>query len=177
MRNIKAKLIAVVAAIALTVPLAVGGGVAATAAPSQPTRVLIVLFDQMLPKYTNQFDMPNYRSIRNAGTNFKNAYLGYMASETVIAHNVITSGQLPKHMGWTDEAYRDAGNLLAPAGAGEMHITGDLSLADYGTLISNEGYPKLADYLHGEFPGSKFIVSARSPTPWNRRSHRRATSG
>ena len=39
-----------------------------------------------------------------------------------------------------------------------MHITGDLSLADFGTLISHEGYPKLADYLHGAFPGTKFIV-------------------
>ena len=39
-----------------------------------------------------------------------------------------------------------------------MHITGDLSLANFGTLIDNEGYPKLADYLHDAYPGSKFIV-------------------
>ncbi len=39
-----------------------------------------------------------------------------------------------------------------------MHITGDLSLADFGTLITHEGYPKLADYLHSAFPGTKFIV-------------------
>ena len=110
----------------------------------------------MLPNYANRFDMPNFRAVRDAGTNFKQAYLGYMASETVIAHNVITSGLLPKHMGWVDEAYRDTENLLG-FGAGEMHITGDLSLADFGTLISHEDYSKLADYLHGAYE-EKFIV-------------------
>ena len=91
--------------------------------------MLIVLFDQICPQYANQFDMPNFRELRDAGTNFKNAYLGYMASETVIAHNVIMSGQLPKHMGWIDEAYRDAETCSARAPA-PMHITGDLSLAE-----------------------------------------------
>ena len=47
--------------------------------------MLIVLFDQMLPQYADEFDMPNFRPLRDSGTNFKMAYLGYMASETVIA--------------------------------------------------------------------------------------------
>src|SRR4051812_36279308 len=92
-------------------------------------------------------------------TNFKKAYLGYMASETVIAHNVITSGLEPRHMGWTDEAYRDHGNVFG-RGVDEMHITGDLSLADFATIEKNNGavYPKLADYLHTAYPGTKFIT-------------------
>lgn len=158
MKRMRIRLLVAVAMVSMALPTMAGGGVVASAAPAPPNRVLIVLFDQMLPEYANQFDMPNFRSVRDAGTYFKNAYLGYMASETVIAHNVITSGQLPKHMGWVDEAYRDAGNLLGK-GAGEMHITGDLSLANFGTLISHEGYPKLADYLHDAFPGKKFIVA------------------
>jgi hypothetical protein len=134
-----------------------GSAAAVRAASPPPTRVVIVLFDQMLSKYADQFAMPNFRRIRDAGTNFKNAYLGYMASETVIAHNVITSGQSPKNMGWVDEAYRDAGNLFGK-GADAMHITGDLSLADFGTLVNGEGYLKLADYLHDAYPGTKFIT-------------------
>jgi hypothetical protein len=134
-----------------------GAAPATTRAAAPPNRVLIVLFDQMLPKYADQFDMPNFRRIRDAGTDFKNAYLGYMASETVIAHNVITSGQLPRTMGWVDEAYRDSENLFGK-GVDAMHITGDLSLADFGTLIGHAGYPKLADYLHVAYPGTKFIV-------------------
>jgi hypothetical protein len=82
-----------------------------------------------------------------------------MASETVIAHNVITSGLLPKHMGYTDEAYRDTANIFGK-GADAMHITGDFSLADFGTVEKNAGqtYPKLADYLHAARPDGKFIT-------------------
>ena len=39
-----------------------------------------------------------------------------------------------------------------------MHITGDLSLADFQTLVAHGGYPKLADYLHAAYPGTKFIT-------------------
>jgi hypothetical protein len=41
-----------------------------------------------------------------------------------------------------------------------MHITGDLSLADFATVQKNHGqpYPKLADYLHTARPGTKFIT-------------------
>jgi hypothetical protein len=74
----------------------------------------------LVPAYADKFDMPNFRRIRDAGTEFKQAYLGYMASETVIAHNVITSGQSPRHMGWVDEAYRDSANLFGK-GVDAMH--------------------------------------------------------
>ena len=91
--------LATAAVVALTATLLVAGGPAASPAsakrPQAPTRVLIVLFDQMVPAYADQFDMPNFRSLRGRGQNFKKAYLGYMASETVIAHNVITSGRTP----------------------------------------------------------------------------------
>jgi arylsulfatase A-like enzyme len=155
MHTMKRGVVSIVALAALVFPST--GGSVAHGAPGRPTKVLIVLFDQMLPKYANQFDMPNFRALRDDGTNFKNAYLGYMASETVISHNVVVSGQLPKHMGWTDEAYRDTDNLLGN-GAGAMYITGDLNLANFGTLVDNEGYPKLADYLHAAQPGTKFIT-------------------
>ena len=47
------------------------------AGPPKPTpasRVVIVLFDQMLPQYADQFAMPNFRSLRDSGTDFKKAY-------------------------------------------------------------------------------------------------------
>jgi hypothetical protein len=127
--------------------------------PRPATRVLIVLFDQMLPSYADQFAMPNFRRLRDRGQDYRKAYLGYMASETVIAHNVITSGLHPNHMGYTDEAYRDTRDIFGK-GADAMHITGDLSLADFATVETNNGvpYPKLADYLHAARPGSKFIT-------------------
>jgi arylsulfatase A-like enzyme len=129
----------------------------AMAAPERPSRVLMVLFDQMRPEYADRFNMPNFRRLRGQGSDFKNAYLGYMGSETVIAHNVLMSGQQPRHMGWVDEAYRDTGNLLG-GGANQMWVTGELSYGQYGTLIKKEGYPKLADYLQKAQPGKKFIT-------------------
>ena len=83
------------------------GSTGADGKPETPKRVLIVLFDQMRPEYADRFDMTNFQKLRGEGTDFDKAYLGYMGSETVISHNVIVSGQQPKHMGWVDEAYRD----------------------------------------------------------------------
>ncbi|MDH5279191.1 MAG: alkaline phosphatase family protein, partial [Actinomycetota bacterium] len=164
MRRRRRSVLALLAATALagTAALTAGAGTAGAAGGSEeagaaPTRVLIVLFDQMRPEYADRFNMPNFRMLRGEGTNFRNAYLGYMGSETVIAHNVLVSGQQPRHMGWVDEAYRDTGNLLG-GGANQMWTTGELSYDQFGKLIKPEGYPKLADYLQIAQPGKKFIV-------------------
>ena len=157
------RVLAAVAAAGLVPAFFLGGAVRADADQQKPppaARVLIVLFDQMLPQYADQFDMPNFRKLRDSGIDYDRAYLGYMASETVISHNVIPSGLTPNHMGYTDEAYRDNGNVFGK-GTDAMHITGDLSLADFATIQKNvdgRPYPKLADYLHQARPGSKFIT-------------------
>jgi hypothetical protein len=78
-----------------------------------------------------------------------------MASETVVSHNVMVSGLFPKHMGWSDEAIRDWDNVLG-YGAGSIVTVGDLGYNDYVKLIIAAGdYPKLGDYLHAKFPGTK----------------------
>src|SRR4051794_13541307 len=172
----KARSLAAVLATALASALLVGGATAGDASargghhPKPPShapaaRVLIVLFDQMLPQYADQFAMPNFRRLRHQGQSYRKAYLGYMASETVIAHNVITSGLHPQHMGYTDEAYRDTGDVFGK-GTDAMHITGDLSLADFATIEKNDGrpYPKLADYLHAARPGAKFTPAGERPS-------------
>ncbi len=76
-----------------------------------------------------------------------------MASETVVSHNVMVSGLLPKHMGWSDEAFRDTNNVLG-GGANGIYITGDLSYAQFQALIAAGNYPKLGTYLHAKYPGS-----------------------
>ena len=128
---------------------------AARAAP--PKRVVIAIFDQMVPSYADDFDMPNFRRLRDEGTYFKRARLGYMGAETVIAHNVIPSGLLPRNMGWVDEAYRDTANLLGK-GVNAMHMPGSFGFSEFSTIIAARGYPKLADYLQAAYPGTRFIV-------------------
>jgi hypothetical protein len=125
-----------------------------------PKRVLIVVLDQFRPDYVDEFDMRNVRALMRDGVSFDNAYLGHMASETVITHNVITSGQLPRDMGWADEAYRDADDVLGE-GAGSMWISGSLLREQFNDLITRRGYAKLADYLHAKHPGTKFIAAGQ----------------
>src|SRR3954468_23954266 len=124
-----------------------------------PRRVLIIVLDQFRPDYINTFDMRNVKALMRDGTSFDNAYLGHMASETVISHNVITSGQLPRDMGWSDEAHRDVDGVLGPKN--DMWISGSWSRTQFNDLIAHGGYPKLADYLHAAHPGTKFIAAGQ----------------
>ena len=112
---------------------------------------MIVVMDQMQPGYAKQFNMTNVLWLQNKGVNFPTAWVGDMASETVVSHNVMVSGMFPKHMGWSDEAFRDVDNIL---GYGENAIvtSGDLGTSVYVKLIENMDYPKLGDYLHAQVP-------------------------
>jgi hypothetical protein len=123
-----------------------------------PKRVLIIVLDQFRPDYVDTFHMNNVKALMRDGVSFGNAYLGHMASETVISHNVITSGQLPRDMGWADEAFRDSDDVLG-AGKDSMWITGSLTRDQFNSLIAHGAYPKLADYLHAAHPGTKFITA------------------
>jgi hypothetical protein len=131
----------------LVVLVAAGAALAA-----KPTKVIIITMDQMKPWYTQAYDMENIIWLQNHGANFKNATVGQMASETVVSHNTIVSGQFPKHMGWSDEVMRDTSNVLGHD-AGAIITVGDLAYEDYVKLVEAEGYPKLGDYMHAKFPG------------------------
>ena len=83
----------------LLVVLGAGSSAWAHGKKDPPKRVLILVVDQFRPDYVDKFDMRNVRALMRDGVNFGNAYLGHMASETVITHNVITSGQQPEGHG------------------------------------------------------------------------------
>jgi hypothetical protein len=123
-----------------------------------PSRVLIIVLDQMRPDFVKRFNMYNVRWLMNRGVSYPRATLGHMAATTVVSHNVITSGMFPKNQGWTNEVYRDVGNVLG-AGEGAYHVTSSLACEDFGTLIEARGYPKLEDYLGQITPGDpKFVA-------------------
>jgi predicted AlkP superfamily pyrophosphatase or phosphodiesterase len=124
--------------------------------PDRPTRVVQIVLDQLRPEFIDAFHMKHVKRLMRGGAAYPNAYLGHMASETVVSHNVMTSGMLPKHMGWSDEWYPDERGLLGPAG--DRYVTGSMGFAQFDTLIEDQGYPKLADYLHEAFPGK--VVAA-----------------
>ena len=127
--------------------------VASVAAAAVPKRVLIVVMDQMHPEYAQQYNMTNVLWLEKHGAFFPNAYVGDMASETVVSHNVMVSGLFPNHMGWSDEAFRDANGALGTDSQG-IYITGSLSYPQFGNLIAAANYPKLGTYLQSKFPNS-----------------------
>ena len=124
--------------------------VAVQADPARPTRVLIIVLDQARRDTITRYGMENVQALMGKGVHFPRAYLGHMAAETVISHNVMTSGQFPKHMGWMNEVHRDVGNVLG-LGEGAYHVTSSMSCAQFDALIDNGGYLKLQDYLDAKF--------------------------
>jgi predicted AlkP superfamily pyrophosphatase or phosphodiesterase len=71
----------------------------AAASPEEPRRALIIVLDQTRKDTIARYKMNNVQNLMNGGVSFPNAYLGHMAAETVVSHDVITSGLFPKHMG------------------------------------------------------------------------------
>lgn len=146
MIRVRSRLLVIAAVVGLAVPTSAGQGVVAQEASEHPTRVLIIVLDQMRPEYVERFSMENVAAVVAGGVNFHQAILGHMAAETVISHNVMTSGMLPKHMGWSNEVMRDADDVFGPA-EGEYVVTSSMSCGQFGQLVLHEGYPKLGDYL------------------------------
>lgn len=131
--------------------------------PPRPTRVLIIILDQARPDTIERYRMKNVMALMEEGVSFPNAIVGHMAAETVISHGVITSGQLPRNLGWSNEVHRDvAGVLGAP---GDFYITSSMSCSQFRSLIDAAGYKKLADYLDDRFgESSKFVSIAQKRT-------------
>jgi hypothetical protein len=143
----------------------VGPSVPAGAAPTRPSRVLIIVLDQMRPDYVERFDMENVAAVMAGGVNFHRAILGHMAAETVISHNVMTSGMFPKHMGWSNEVLRDADDVFGAA-EGEYVVTSSMGCGQFAQLVEHEGYPKLGDYLDQIDPSgdARFVAIGQKTT-------------
>jgi hypothetical protein len=143
----------------------VGPAAPAGATPDAPSRVLIIVLDQMRPEYVERFDMENVAALMEGGVNFERAILGHMAAETVISHNVMTSGMFPKHMGWANEVLRDADDVFG-ATEGEYVVTSSMGCGQFATLVNHEGYPKLGDYLDDVDPSgdARFVAIGQKTT-------------
>ncbi|HYJ60227.1 MAG TPA: alkaline phosphatase family protein [Actinomycetota bacterium] len=144
---------------ALVLTPAIGGSPAAAVDPATPSRVLLLVIDGMRADYLDRYDLPNLEALRASGVGFSRSQVGYMSSITVISHNVIASGQLPKHQGWSNEIFRDTENALG-GGAGGLYVMSSAACDDFRLLTTHEGYPKLADYLDAlETDGDARFVS------------------
>ena len=125
--------------------------------------MVIIVLDQARPDTITRYGMTNVQRLQREGKSFHNAIVGDMAAETVISHNVLTSGLFPKHMGWSNEVYRDEDNVLGVPGA--YYVTSSMSCAQFKALIAHGNYPKIQDYLDSEFgEGSRFASITQKRT-------------
>ena len=102
-------------AIALAVALAGTSATAGNASPPKahtPSKVVVIVVDGLSTEIVDKYKMRNVQALMRSGADAPNAYLGHLGAVTVVTHNVITTGALPKNMGWTDEGYRDVDGVL-----------------------------------------------------------------
>lgn len=134
-----------------------------------PDRVVVIVVDALSREIVDKYHMANVKDLMREGAASPHGYLGHLGSVTVVSHNVITSGQLPKHMGWSSEGYRDPDGVLAGKGSNGsgLWFTSDWTSDQMFAVQQDAGYPKLADYLHQLRPGSKVItISPKGYAGW-----------
>jgi len=133
-----------------------------------PTHVVVIVLDQARPDTIDRYGMKNVQELQAKGKSFPNALVGHMAAETVISHNVLTSGLFPKHMGWTNEVYRDVDEVLGDdtvPGVPNYYVTSSMSCGQFKKLIEAGDYAKLQDYLDEQFDdNSKFASISQKRT-------------
>ena len=138
--------------------------------PAKPTKVVIIVVDSLSKEIVDKYRMKNVKKLMKDGVDTPRGYLGHTGSVTVVTHNVITSGQLPKHMGWTDEGYRDVAGILGdpePTNPDQLYITSNFGAPEMFALQQAAGYPKLADYLGAADPTAKtFTISPKGYAAW-----------
>src|SRR3712207_3835174 len=156
-RRLVVPLAAGLLAIAGAVAGAQSGASARPDPPARPDKVVIIVVDALSKEIVEKYDMQHVQALRDDGVDTRRGYLGHTGSVTVVTHNVITSGMLPKHMGWTNEGYRDVDGVLGPRGG--LYITSNFGYDEMSALQEHAGYPQLSDYL--DDTGEVYTVSPK----------------
>ena len=142
---------------ALAVAGAPSGAAAKPKPPTKPDKVVLIVVDALSKEIVEKYDMKNVRALMASGVDTPRGYLGHTGSVTVVSHNVLTSGMLPKHMGWTNEGYRDVDGVLGAPGG--LWLTSNFGSTEMSKLQKHAGYPHLSDYL--DDTGKVFTVSPK----------------
>src|SRR3712207_6621542 len=86
---------------------------AADRAGGAPDRVVVIVVDGLSRQIVRKYDMDNVQRLMHRGVDTPRGWLGHTSAVTVVTHHVVTTGQLPQHMGWPDEGYRDVDGVLS----------------------------------------------------------------
>jgi hypothetical protein len=119
-----------------------------------------MLFDQMRSDYVDRYNLRNFKRLRTISTEYPNAYLGYMGSETVVSHAVIPAGLAPSTLPWQEDVFWDLNNQL---GKGEQfHYVGGLGLEQYESLLKPVQTEFLPEILKKKFGNKVYVVGEKA---------------
>src|SRR6187402_2529526 len=158
-RHLRSAVIAgTVAALAVS-----SGATTPLARRAAPDHLVFMVFDQMRPDYVDRFGLENFKRLRASSRHYPDAYVGHLASQTVVAHVVMPTGLPPRALPWVDEAFVDEDGTLGKPGA--AYKTGELSRDQSWKLlqkIPREQFlpARLLDAL-GEKVGGVFAVGEK----------------
>lgn len=135
-------------------------GEASTGPVARPDHVIIMVFDQMRPDYVDRFDLANFKRLRARSRHYPEAYVGHLASNTIVAHLVIPTGLPPSRLPWQDGVMVDVDAVLGKPGA--AYDSDELTREQAWRLL--EGIPReqfLSARLQDAFARPVFAVGEK----------------
>ena len=92
-----------------------------------------MVFDQMRPDYIDRFNLEHFKRLRATSRHYPEAYVGHMASQTVVSHLVIPTGLAPKDLPWQEDVWLDTEGVIGPQNA--AYDTGLITRDQYWQLM------------------------------------------
>ena len=74
----------------------------------RPDHLVVMVFDQMRPDYIDRFNLEHFKRLRTSSRHYPEAYVGHLASQTIVSHLVIPTGLPPKGLPWLEDVLFDA---------------------------------------------------------------------
>ncbi len=105
----------------------------------RPDHLVVMVFDQMRPDYIDRFNLENFKRLRAASRHYPEAYVGHLASQTIVSHLVIPTGLPPRELPWLEDVLVDAEGTLGKPDA--AYKTDDLTRDEMWRLL--ERVPRL----------------------------------
>ena len=99
----------------------------------RPDHLVVMVFDQMRPDYIDRFNLENFKRLRAASRHYPEAYVGHLASQTIVSHLVIPTGLPPRELPWLEDAFVDAEGALGKPNA--AYKTDDLTREQIWQLL------------------------------------------
>lgn len=138
----------------------------AQSALAKPEKLIVMVFDAMRPDYINRYDMKNFKKLQSISRNYKNAYVGHLFSETVVAHAAIPTGLAPKDLPWADDVMLDKKGKIE--GKPGFYNVGDLSGETLLKLLENQVDKDhfLQTRVKKKLSGKVFSVGGKGYAAW-----------